>query len=76
MFKFVPTHAASRADWGETPAAFVVLAQGVDPQAVLSAANGRLGRTQRITSIHAIERLPRSDIGKVLKRELRDRFTV
>ncbi|CAM3229077.1 Long-chain-fatty-acid--CoA ligase [Sphingomonas antarctica] len=67
--------AAPSADWGETPAAFVVLADGTDPQAVLAAANARLGRTQRITSIHTADRLPRSDIGKVLKRELRDRLT-
>ncbi len=64
--------AAPSEEWGETPAAFVVLADGVDPQEVLASANKRLGRTQRITSIHRVNRLPRSEIGKVLKRELRD----
>ena len=66
--------AAPSTDWGEAPAAFVVLADGTDAQAVMAAANARLGRTQRITSIHIADRLPRSEIGKVLKRELRDRL--
>ncbi len=66
--------AAPSADWGETPAAFVVLADGVDAAATLAAANARLGRTQRISAIYPIDRLPRSDIGKILKRELRDRL--
>jgi acyl-CoA synthetase (AMP-forming)/AMP-acid ligase II len=67
--------AAPSEDWGETPAAFVVLTDDADADAILAAANGRLGRTQRISAIHKIDRLPRSDIGKVLKRELRDRLS-
>ena len=32
----------------------------------------RLGKTQRLSAIVAVDALPRSAIGKVLKRELRD----
>ncbi len=63
------------ADWGETPVGFVVLAPGADPEAVLTAANAGLGKTQRISALHAVDRLPRSAIGKVLKRKLRDRLS-
>jgi acyl-CoA synthetase (AMP-forming)/AMP-acid ligase II len=61
--------------WGETPVAFVVLRDAAaDVAAILADANSRLGRTQRIAAIQAVEELPRSQIGKVLKRELRERF--
>ena len=61
--------------WGETPYAVIVLADpAADPAAILADANAHLGKTQRISGITAIDELPRSAIGKVLKRELRDRF--
>ncbi|SPA24853.1 putative AMP-dependent synthetase and ligase [Cupriavidus taiwanensis] len=61
--------------WGETPVAFVALRAdgGASAQQVLAWANERLGKTQRLAQIHEVESLPRSAIGKVLKRELRDR---
>ena len=46
-----------------------------DADAILAWANARLGKTQRLSALHAIDELPRSAIGKVLKRELRDRLT-
>ena len=60
--------------WGETPVAFVVPADGarVDAPALLRWANDRLGKTQRLTALQLLSELPRSAIGKVLKRELRD----
>ncbi len=61
-------------EWGETPVGFVVLRDGVDPDAVLAAANAQVGRTQRLNRLIVAEELPRSPIGKVLKRELRDRL--
>jgi len=41
---------------------------------LLAWAHARLGKTQRLSALHAIDELPRSAIGKVLKRELRQRL--
>ena len=64
------------ARWGETPVACVVLQPGrtVDMPALRTWANERLGRTQRLAAVTALDELPRSAIGKVLKRELRERW--
>lgn len=59
------------ASWGETPVGVVVLREPVEPEALRSFANARLGATQRLSSVHVRAALPRSSIGKVLKRELR-----
>ncbi|MBI1250244.1 MAG: AMP-binding protein [Alphaproteobacteria bacterium] len=62
--------------WGETPVAFVVLQPGASaaPDAVKDWANARLGKTQRLADVVIVEALPRSHIGKVLKRDLRDGY--
>lgn len=59
-------------EWGETPVAFVVLKAGADPEAVRADCNAKVGKTQRLSAIVQVDELPRSPIGKVLKRELRD----
>ena len=41
--------------------------------ALLQWANAQLGKTQRLARLQLIDELPRSAIGKVLKRELRER---
>ncbi|MGA0611250.1 class I adenylate-forming enzyme family protein [Caldimonas sp. KR1-144] len=62
--------------WGETPVGFVVLREGAaaDADAILQWANAQLGKTQRLAALRIVDELPRSAIGKVLKRELRERF--
>jgi len=62
--------------WGETPVGFVVLRGGARATGtILEAVNARLGKTQRLSALHAIDVMPRSHIGKLLKSELRDTAT-
>ena len=59
--------------WGETPVGFVRLTgEGVSTDMILAAVNARLGKTQRLAQLHAIEQMPRSHIGKLLKTDLRE----
>ena len=68
----VPSHA-----WGESPVAFVAVKPDarIDADGLRSWVNARLGKTQRLIDLKLVESLPRSHIGKVLKRELRDGWT-
>jgi acyl-CoA synthetase (AMP-forming)/AMP-acid ligase II len=60
--------------WGETPVAFVVARRGsaATTDELLEWANAQLGKVQRVSDVRLVEELPRSPIGKVLKRELRE----
>jgi long-chain acyl-CoA synthetase len=61
--------------WGESPVAFVVAREDAPAADALRAwANERLGKTQRLADLRYLPELPRSDIGKVLKRQLRDQY--
>jgi acyl-coenzyme A synthetase/AMP-(fatty) acid ligase len=55
--------------------AFVVRREGdaTTEAALLQWTNDQLGKTQRLARLSFIDELPRSAIGKVLKRELRER---
>jgi acyl-CoA synthetase (AMP-forming)/AMP-acid ligase II len=63
----------SSQQWGETPVAFVVRAAGasVGAEQLTAFLNERVGKTQRLSALRLVDSLPRSPIGKVLKRELR-----
>ena len=63
-------------EWGETPVAYVVRRANstVSAQELRTHVNTGLGKTQRIADLKFIAELPRSAIGKVLKRELRDLY--
>ncbi len=64
-------------EWGETPVAFVVLKADsrLAGDALKAWANAKLGKTQRLAAVRLIDALPRSAIGKVLKRELREGYS-
>jgi acyl-CoA synthetase (AMP-forming)/AMP-acid ligase II len=60
--------------WGETPVAFVRRRSGATDEAaqIMAWYNGRAGKMQRLAALYFIDELPRSAIGKVPKRELRE----
>jgi acyl-CoA synthetase (AMP-forming)/AMP-acid ligase II len=62
--------------WGETPVAFVVLKAGhaVAAEEIRDLVNEQVGKTQRVAAVVIVPTLPRSAIGKVLKRELREKY--
>jgi acyl-CoA synthetase (AMP-forming)/AMP-acid ligase II len=64
------------AEWGETPVAAVVRRTGVagDAEDLRAWVNQQVGKTQRLSALEFVDELPRSAIGKVLKRELRQRW--
>jgi acyl-CoA synthetase (AMP-forming)/AMP-acid ligase II len=59
---------------GATPVAFMVRKAGDQSTAqdLLDWVSARVRKTQRLAAVHLIDELPRSAIGKVLKREPRD----
>ena len=59
--------------WGESPMALAVRAAGSETpaEAILAWANEKLGKTQRLVALEFRDQLPRSTIGKIMKRELR-----
>jgi long-chain acyl-CoA synthetase len=68
--------ALASSEWGETPLAIVVTedAATASEEDLRSWANERLGKSQRISQLVYIDDLPKSSIGKVLKKELRQSY--
>jgi acyl-CoA synthetase (AMP-forming)/AMP-acid ligase II len=63
--------------WGETPLGLVVRRKGhesVGARSLCEWANARLGRQQRLSRLEFVADLPRNPNGKLLKRELRQRY--
>ena len=62
--------------WGETPVAYVTLRPGrtIAAEELKAWLNGRVGKTQRLADLIYMDVLPRSHIGKVLKKDLRDSY--
>ncbi len=59
--------------WGETPLGLIVARDGavVDPGEILEWTNTQLGKMQRLSDVELRDALPRSNVGKILKQELR-----
>ena len=64
------------ATWGETPLGLVEVKAGytIDLEHLKAWANAQLGKTQRLSAIEIREQLPRSPIGKILKKVLRKKY--
>lgn len=63
--------------WGETPIAYVVLRpeHNISAEGLLNWLNARVGKTQRLADLVVVDNLPRSEIGKILKRQLREEYS-
>ncbi len=63
--------------WGESPHAFVVLDDkhpSTDADTLLEWVNAKVNRTQRLSGLDVVDALPRNDMGKVVKADLRRPF--
>jgi acyl-CoA synthetase (AMP-forming)/AMP-acid ligase II len=62
--------------WGETPKAVVVLRPGqhADEQQLIDWTRQTVGAVKRVTSVEFTDGLPKSPVGKVLRREVKKRF--
>lgn len=62
--------------WGETPLGMVVLQPGslLNSDDIKQRANAALGKSQRLSGVKICETLPRSTIGKILKKNLRSPY--
>lgn len=63
--------------WGETPVAYVVLKSQdltLNPDVIKGWVNEQVGKIQRLSDVRLITEIPRSHIGKILKRELQIRW--
>jgi len=63
-------------EWGEQPRAIVVLKRGkkASPEEIIEYTRSRLAGFKRPRSVVFVDKLPRNPMGKVLKRELREKY--
>lgn len=59
--------------WGETPKAFVVLEPGaeVTEQELIDVTRSAVGSVKKITAVEFVDALPKSGVGKILRREVK-----
>ncbi|MEU3274880.1 AMP-binding protein [Saccharomonospora sp. NPDC006951] len=62
--------------WGETPHAAVVLVPGerVSEEELIEWTRRKCGSVKKVTGVHVVDALPRSPIGKILRREVREQL--
>ncbi len=62
--------------WGETPRAVVVLDAGGAPseEELIEYCREQVGSVKKVTSVEFVSELPKSPLGKVLRRVVRDRY--
>jgi acyl-CoA synthetase (AMP-forming)/AMP-acid ligase II len=62
--------------WGETPKAVVVLQEmrQATEDELIAFTRERVGPTKKVTSVDFVDELPKSGVGKVLRRVVRERY--
>jgi acyl-CoA synthetase (AMP-forming)/AMP-acid ligase II len=62
--------------WGETPKAVVALREGMSAseEELIAYSRERLGAIKRVTSVDFVDSLPKTPLGKVLRRVVRDGY--
>ena len=63
-------------DWGQEPMAIIVLKQGEEAtqEEILDFCKSRLAGFKRPKSVIFIDALPRNPMGKILKKDLREKY--
>jgi len=62
--------------WGETPIAVVVAAPGarIDEAEIIEFCRAKVGAVHKVTAVEVVDELPKSGVGKVLRRVVRERY--
>lgn len=62
--------------WGETPIAVVVPAPGavIDAAELIAFCRERVGAVNKVTAVEVVDELPKSGVGKVLRRLVREQY--
>lgn len=62
--------------WGETPIAVVVPAPGavIDEAQIIAFCREKVGAVNKVTAVEVVDELPKSGVGKVLRRVVREQY--